>query len=64
MATQIRRDCAQVILRMEPGERERIRAAIPRGSLNSIARRLLMEYAQAVDTNGPRPQLPLEDTAA
>lgn len=53
-----RRDSAQVILRMEPADRARIQAAIPRGSLNSVARQLLLDYARAVENGG---RLPLEE---
>lgn len=64
MAKRMRRDCAQILLRMEPAERARIRAAIPKGSLNAVAIQLLMGYAQMIDANGSRPPLPKEDTAA
>lgn len=64
MATRTRRDCAQFNLRMEPAERDRIRAAIPRGSFNSVTIQLLMDYVRLVEANAERPQLPLEDTAA
>ena len=50
------------MLRMEPAERERIRAAIPHGELNSIAVRLLTQYAD--EQARRREQLPLEDSAA
>lgn len=64
MSKRIRRDCAQLNLRMETAERELIRAAIPYGSINSIAVQLLLDYARALNANGPRPRLPMEDTAA
>lgn len=69
MATRIRRDCAQLILRMEPAERDRIRAVIPHGSLNSFAKGLLLQHVETVqptesDPDSPHPGLPLENTAA
>lgn len=64
MPKRIRRDCAQLNLRMEPAERARIRAAIPPGSLNAIAIQLLMDYARALEGNDSHPQLPLKGSAA
>ena len=64
MARKIRRDCAQLNLRMETFERDRIRAAIPRGSLNAVAIQLLLDYAQMIEANRTQPLLPTEDTAA
>lgn len=64
MATKTRRDCAQLLLRMEPAERDRIRAAIPRGSFNAVALQLIMDYVRELEARDSRPQLPLEDTAA
>ena len=64
MGRRIRRDCAQLNLRMETAERNRIRAAIPRGSLNAVAIQLLMDYAQLLEANAPRPTAPTEDPAA
>ena len=64
MPKRIRRDCAQLNLRMEPAERARIRSAIPPGSLNAIAIQLLLNYAQELETQRSRPKLPLEDSAA
>ncbi len=63
MATaRVRRDCAQLLLRMEPAERARIREGIPHGELNRIAVQLLMEYAEQQAQE--RQSLPLEDSAA
>src|SRR5512144_2952884 len=39
---RVRRDCAQLNLRMEPVERDRIQAVIPYGTLNSITIQLLL----------------------
>ena len=64
MAQRIRRDCAQLNLRMETAERARIRAAIPRGSFNAVAIQLIMDYVQMIEANSSRPPLPREDTAA
>jgi hypothetical protein len=64
VAKRMRRDCAQILLRMEPAERARIRAAIPRGSLNAVAIRLLLDYAQMIEANSPRPPSPVEGSAA
>jgi hypothetical protein len=62
--TTTRRDCAQLNLRMEPAERDRIRAAIPRGSLNPVVIQLIMDYVRVIEASAPRPQLPMEDSAA
>jgi hypothetical protein len=64
VAMKTRRDCAQLLLRMEPAERDRIRASIPRGSFNAVAIQLIMDYVQALEANAPCPKLPLEDPAA
>ncbi len=64
MATETRRACAQLLLRVEPSERDRIRAAIPRGSFNAVAAQLIMDYVRLIEANADSPQLPLEDTAA
>lgn len=64
MPKKVRRDCAQINLRMEPAERDRIQAAIPYGSLNSTAIQLLMDYARQLEANNARPHPPLEDPAA
>lgn len=64
MVKKIRRDCAQLNLRMEIAERDLIQAAIPRGSVNTVAVQLLLDYARALKVNGSRPSLPPEDTAA
>ncbi len=61
-SARVRRDCAQLILRMEPAERQRIRQGIPRGQLNQVAIALLTAYAD--EQAATRQQLPLEDTAA
>ena len=61
---RIRRDCAQLNLRMETADRDRIRAAIPHGSLNAIAIQLLLDYARQIEGQHAHPQLPLEDSAA
>lgn len=61
---RLRRDCAQLNLRMETAERDRIRAAIPRGSLNAVAIQLLLDYALSLEANAPRPASPIEDPAA
>lgn len=55
-ARRIRQDSVQVILRMEPEERARLRAVIPRGELNAVD--LLLRYAAEVEQHG---QLPRED---
>jgi hypothetical protein len=49
---------------MEPAERDRIRAAIPHGSLNPVVIQLIMDYVRLVEANAARPELPLEDPAA
>ncbi len=64
MAKRIRRDCAQLNLRMETAERDLIQAAIPRGSVNAVALQLLLDYARAVNANSTRSHVPREDTAA
>ena len=56
MATRTRRDCAQVMLRMTPSERDRIQRAVPRGSLNAVAIQLLMDYARALEGGSPLAQ--------
>jgi hypothetical protein len=55
MATTKRRDSAQVTLRMQPQDRDAIRAAIPPGELNAVARRLLLDYAREVRAAGRLP---------
>ncbi len=52
MATTKRRDSAQVTLRMQPSDRDAIRAAIPPGELNAVARRLLLAYAREIRAAG------------
>lgn len=64
MDKRIRRDCAQLNLRMEPAERDRIQAVIPYGSLNSITIQLLMDYVQLLERNGARPVPRVKDPAA
>ena len=64
MPTTTRRDSAQLNLRMEPAERDRIRAAIPRGSLNPVVIRLIMDYVQTIESQSSRLDLPMEDSAA
>lgn len=64
MSTTTRRDCAQLNLRMETAERDRIRAAIPKGSLNAVAIQLLLDYARMIEIDATQPPLPTEDTAA
>jgi hypothetical protein len=49
---------------METAERDRIRAAIPKGSLNAVAIQLLLDYAQALEANNTRLHSPMEDSAA
>ncbi len=53
---------AQLLLRMDPAERERIRAGFPHGSLNAAAVELLLKHADEQARN--RQSLPLEDSAA
>ncbi len=43
MSKRIRRDSAQLNLRMETAERDLIRAAIPYGSVNAVAVQLLLD---------------------
>ncbi len=55
---RVRRDTAQVVLRMEPEERAVIREACPHGTLNAVALRLLLDYARGarrlpLDEGGP-----------
>ncbi len=57
MSTRERRDSAQLILRMEPAVRDRIRRAIPRGQLNAFTIDLLLRHAQEVEAR----QDPMED---
>jgi hypothetical protein len=57
-----RQDSAQLNLRLRQAERDRIRAAIPKGSLNAVAIQLLLDYAQMIEANSSHP--PLEDPAA
>ena len=64
MARKIRRDCAQLNLRMETAERDRIRRSIPRGSLNSVAVQLIMDYVQMLEIHHSGPHSPVEDSAA
>lgn len=64
MATEVRRDSAQLLLRMEPAERDRIRAVIPHGSFNPVALRLIMDYVRALEARNTRPQLPVEEDPA
>ncbi len=60
--SQTRPDNAQLLLRMDPATRARIREGIPHGSLNAVAIRLLTEYA--AEQIRLRDCLPLEDSAA
>ncbi len=55
-ARRIRQDSVQVILRMEPEERARLRAVIPRGDLNAVAVDLLLRYAAEVEQHGQLPR--------
>jgi hypothetical protein len=64
MATKTRRKCAQLLLRVEPAERNRIQASIPRGSFNSVATQLIMDYVRVLETHGSDPHSPVEDPAA
>lgn len=64
MGKRIRRDSAQLNLRLEPAERDRIRAAIPRGSFNAVATQLLMDYVQMIEARSSQTSVPREDTAA
>jgi hypothetical protein len=62
MGTKTRRASAQILLRLEPAERDRVRAAIPRGSVNAVATQLLMDYVEMIEARSSR-QHP-EDPAA
>lgn len=53
MTTPPRRDSAQILLRMEPDVRARIRRAIPKGQLNGLAIELLLRHAQEVEARSP-----------
>jgi hypothetical protein len=64
VATRCRQDCAQLNLRLKPAERDRIRRAIPRGSLNAVAIQLLLDYVKVLEAHGPCPRLHPEDPAA
>lgn len=73
MVVKTRRACAQILLRLTPAERDRVRAVIPKGSLNAVTIQLLMDYVRQLEAYGfpPQPmttpdpaQLPLEDPAA
>jgi hypothetical protein len=62
MPRRYRQDSVQLNLRLRQAERDRIRAFIPRGSLNAVAIQLLLDYTQMIEANSSRP--PLEDSAA
>jgi hypothetical protein len=64
MPKRYRQDSAQLNLRLKPAERERIRRAIPRGSLNAVAIQLLLDYTQMIEAQSVDTRPPLEDTAA
>ena len=64
MGKRYRQDSAQLNLRLRQAERDRIRAAIPRGSLNSVAIQLLLDYTQMIEARSANTRLPTEDTAA
>ena len=64
MPRQYRQDSVQLNLRLRQGERDRIRKAIPRGSLNSVAIQLLLDYTQMIEARSANTRLPTEDTAA
>ena len=64
MSKRVRRDSAQLNLRLEPADRARIRAAIPRGSVNAVATQLIMDYVQLVEASNTHPAPTREDSAA
>ena len=64
VAAKTRRQCSQILLRVEPAERDRIRRSIPRGSLNSVAVQLIMDYVQMLEIHHSDPHSPVEDSAA
>jgi hypothetical protein len=49
---------------METAELDRIRAVIPRGSLNAVAVQVLMDYVKVLEAHGPCPRLHTEGPAA
>ena len=49
---------ASFLLRMTPEERERLRRAIPKGSLNAVAMQLLLDHVRDLEAQG---LLPLEE---
>ena len=64
MPRSYRKDSVQLNLRLRQAERDRIRAFIPRGSLNAVAIQLLLDYVGVLEAQGSCPQLPMEDPAA
>jgi hypothetical protein len=51
---------AAILVRLTPEERDRIRHAIPNGSLNAVTVQLLLDYARDLEASG---LLPLEEGA-
>ncbi len=51
---------ATFLLRMSYEDRERIRRAVPHGSLNSVAVQLLLDHVRDLEANG---LLPLQEDA-
>lgn len=47
----------------EASRRDRIRAFIPRGSVNAVAIQLLLDYGQMFESRA-QPRLPRQDSAA
>ncbi len=55
-----RRPGAAILVRLTPEERDRLRRAIPSGSLQAVAAQLLLDYARDIEANG---LLPLQEDA-
>ncbi len=64
MGKRVRGDSAQLNLRLEPADRARIRAAIPRGSVNAVTTQLIMDYVRLVEASNTHPGPTREDSAA
>ncbi len=52
---RVRQDTVGVLLRMEPADRERLHAAIPRGQLNAVAVDVLLRYVDDLEASGLLP---------
>ncbi len=49
---RIRQDTVGVLLRMEPEDRERLHAVIPRGQINTVLVDAVMRYVRDVEAHG------------